>query len=123
MIDPPPSPQPFAVVEPQLCPLEWPGFAVRVRQALGEMDFRVRWRGEQSAGAGGQLVQPDAGFRARQGQGVLDERLGLDAPPGADRRSGEVGDGEVRDVLVQRRAVSTEKLPELGVGGDMVSVG
>jgi hypothetical protein len=87
------------------------------------MDFRVRWRGEQSAGAGGQLVQPDAGFRACQGQGVLDERLGLDAPPGADRRSGEVGDGEVRDVLVQRCIVGTEKLPELGVGGDVVSVG
>jgi hypothetical protein len=123
VIDPPPSPQPFAVVEPQLCPLEWPGFAVRVRQALGEVDLGVRWRSEQSAGAGGQLVQPDAGFRARQGQGVLDERLGLDAPPGADRRSGEVGDGEVRDVLVQRHTVGTEKRPEPGVGGDVVSVG
>ena len=123
VVDPPPPPQPFAVVEPQLCPLEWPGFAVRVRQALREVDLGVRWRGEQPAGAGGQLIQPDAGFRTCQGQRVLDERLGLDAPPGADRRSGEVGDGEVRDVLVQWRAVGTEKLPELGVGGDVVSVG
>jgi len=83
----------------------------------------VAWFGEQSAGAGGELVQPRAGCRTCPGQCVLDERPGLEMALGADRGGGEVGDGEVRDVLVQRHAVGAEELAELGVGGEIVSFG
>ena len=79
--------------------------------------------GEESAGAGRELFQPRPGRGVHAGQRALEQRPGFEAPLGARRGGGEVGDGEVGEVVVQGRAVGGEELAELRVGGHVVALG
>jgi hypothetical protein len=51
------------------------------------------------------------------GQCAFNEGAGFGVAFGAHRRGGKVGDGQVGDVIVERRAVGVEELAQLGVGG------
>jgi len=50
------------------------------------------------------------------GQRAFDERLRLQVALRAGSGGGKVGDGQVGDVMVQRRTVSVEERAEPGVG-------
>ena len=94
-----------------------------VGQGRGEMRLGAGGLGEQPAGAGRELLQPRPGRRVHSGQRAFHERPGFQVPLRAGRGGGKVGDGQVGDVVVQRRAVGVEELAELGVGGHVVALG
>jgi hypothetical protein len=72
---------------------ERPGVTGRVGQRRCEVCLGVGRLGEEPASASHELTQPRPGSGIQAGQRALQLRPGFEAPIGAYRGSGEVGDG------------------------------
>ncbi len=123
VVDPAPPPQPFAVVEAELGPLEGPLVPGGIGERRAETGLGPVRTGEEAAGPGDELLEPGRGRSVEAAQCVLEDVGSFQPPVGADRGGGEIGHAQVGGVVVQRRAVLAEQPAELGERLEVAAVG
>jgi hypothetical protein len=79
--------------------------------------------GEDAAGPAQELLQPRRWRSVQVAQRAVQDVAGFQLPARADRGGGEVGGGEVGDVVMQRASVRVEQLAELTVSHQVIAVG